>query len=64
MNDTPETALSGHPWRKVTCKMVTKPITEHPQYRLERNKRKRMRWKKLVKRMGISEYYAPEIWWE
>ena len=56
--------LAGHEWRKVTGKLVSLLITEHPQYRCERNKRKRTRWKKRLKRMGITEYHAPQIWWE
>ena len=66
MSDTPDTneLLAGHPWRKVTGRLAICPITEHPQYRFERNKRNRTRWRKRLKRIGITEYHSPDIWWE
>jgi hypothetical protein len=40
--------------------IIHNPVTDHPVYRYQRNKRKRMRWKKAAKRMGITHLVAIE----
>ena len=43
--------------------MVEKPIRDHPKVSTERNKRKRERFVKACKRIGITSFTAPNIEW-
>ena len=63
MNEMKQPVFDPSKRYEMTARFDEKPIRDHPKIKQERNKRKRARFVKALKRVGIISFTAQKIEW-